>query len=69
METVHERIGKNLKAILQKKEMTAESVAHQLGKSKGHLSDILSGKVNVTVEYLADIARVVGVDISEIFKS
>jgi transcriptional regulator with XRE-family HTH domain len=51
-------------ALLAERGVSRQDLAHQLGKSKGYISQLLSGERNMTLRTLADLGHALGVRFS-----
>ena len=60
------RAGKNIKKIREEKKLTQEQVAKKAGVNTNYFAVIERGGVLTNSQYLANIAKALGVDISEI---
>ena len=63
-----EKLGKNLKRIRAKKDISQVDVARSLGVSRGFVSNIESGKTNPTLATIARLANAIGVSSDELLK-
>lgn len=61
-----ERIRANIIRVRKAKGYTQERLAYESGMSKGHLSEIESGKKSPTVKTLEKLADTLEVDISKL---
>lgn len=68
MPNVHDRVRKNITAILGRKNLTSESLAHGLEVDKAHISRILSGKKRISLNLLEKIAIELEVDVQRLLK-
>jgi transcriptional regulator with XRE-family HTH domain len=62
------RIGENIRARRLKKKMTQFDLAEAIGCHQDNISRIETGKVNLTIEYLFNIAESLNVTIYHFFK-
>lgn len=60
-------IGANIRKIRQQKNLTLEEVANRIGKTKSYLSKLERGEKRINLENLQLIAKVLGVDETELF--
>ena len=67
MPTIHQRLAKNIRSQMAKKKMTAERLALEIDKDKGHLSRILSGQKHASLDLVALIADALKVDVEDLF--
>lgn len=58
-------IGKKIKQVREKKELTLEQLADLLGTYRQHIWNIEAGRKNFTMDYLDKIAKVLDVSLSE----
>jgi transcriptional regulator with XRE-family HTH domain len=68
MANIHQRVSKNISALLSAKKLTAEGLAHSLDVDKAHISRIISGKKRASLNLLERIAEILEVDIQKLFK-
>ena len=68
MPTIHQRLAKNIRALMAKKNITAEQLALEIDKDKGHVSRILSGKKKANLDLVALMAEALAEDVSAFFK-
>jgi transcriptional regulator with XRE-family HTH domain len=68
MPTIHQRLARNITALMAKKKITAERLALEIDKDKGHVSRILSGKKRASLDLVALIAEALGTDVGELFR-
>ena len=68
MPTIHQRLAANIRTQLAKKKMTAEQLALEIDKDKGHVSRILAGKKNASLNLVAAIAEALGVEVDVLFR-
>lgn len=66
---VRERVGARIREIRERRGLTQEQLAERAGNTPEHVGLIERGQINVTIDYLAGIARGLSVDISELFVS
>lgn len=65
----HEQVGRNIKAAREKAKLTQEEVAKKAGLNTNYFAVIERGEVNTTLEKLQNIAKALGVEVSELTKS
>jgi transcriptional regulator with XRE-family HTH domain len=63
LKTLKTAIGAKIKTALEELEWTQQDLADKLRKDKAHISNILNGKQNLTLETIAEIERVLGRDL------
>lgn len=69
-----DRIGKQrpyrlyLREWMEFKHKEARQIADLLDRSEGTISKLLSGKMKVTTEYLAEFAYALGVEVDDLFR-
>lgn len=68
MKKINKRLITNIRAILEKKDMTMERLAFEASITKSHLSKFMSGQRNLGMENIDKIADTLGVDLEELFK-
>lgn len=61
------QIGKRVKVLRQSKQWYQEDLAEKIGITQAHLSNIETGKVNITLEKLLLLHDVLGVPMAEFF--
>tara|TARA_B100000745_G_C20151207_1_gene394672 strand:+ start:104 stop:310 length:207 start_codon:yes stop_codon:yes gene_type:complete len=62
------KLGKNLKRIRTKKDISQGDIAKELGVDRGFISTIENGKTNPTLATIAKLAKAVGVTTNELLK-
>lgn len=62
------KLGKNLKRIRTKKNISQGDIARDLGVSRGYISNVENGKTNPTLATISRLAKAVGVSIDELMK-
>ena len=67
MDKLARRIGKRIRELRSKKDLTSEALAYQYGISKGYLSDLENGKRLPSIKMLERLAKILKVDIKELF--
>lgn len=55
-----EQVARRLREELDRQHITHDTLARQLGVSKGEVSEILSGRRNLTLRTLVRVARALG---------
>lgn len=60
-------IGMRIRRIREERKMTLEDLAKILGKSKGYISKLETGKKPINLENLHKISEVLKVDITDLF--
>lgn len=68
MLTIHQRVARNIRSLMAGKNVTAERLALEIDKDKGHLSRVLAGKKHASLDLLALIAEALGVDVEVLFR-
>jgi transcriptional regulator with XRE-family HTH domain len=68
MPTIHQRLAKNIRALMAKRNITAEQLALEIDKDKGHVSRILSGKKKANLDLIALMAEALGEDVAAFLK-
>jgi transcriptional regulator with XRE-family HTH domain len=68
MPTIHQRLAKNIRSLMAKKNITAEQLALEIDKDKGHVSRILSGKKKANLDLVALMAEALGEDVATFFR-
>ena len=68
MPNIHQRLAGNIRSLMAKKKVTAERLALEIDKDKGHLSRILSGKKRASLDLVALIAEALAVDVEDLFR-
>jgi len=67
MKTIQSIIGINLKYYRYKSGMSQEKFYEQFGLNSKYLASIERGEVNVSVEFLYNLAKLLKIDIREFF--
>lgn len=67
MNTIQKTIGKNLKYYRYQSGLSQEKFYEQFGLNTKYLASIERGEVNVTVEFLDNLAKLLKIDIREFF--
>lgn len=62
------KLGKNLKKIRARKDISQGDIARELGVSRGFISTIENGKANPTLATIAKLAKAIGVPINELLR-
>lgn len=62
------KLGNNFKKIREAKEMSQGDVMRAMGCSRSYISNIENGKTNPTLETISKLAKVLGVNITELLK-
>jgi transcriptional regulator with XRE-family HTH domain len=65
---VKDSIGKFIKRIRESKNFTQDDMAYELGISRGGYNKIESGKTNVSIKRLHEIAQILEVNITSFFE-
>ena len=68
MDKISEQLGKNMKRIRTKKKMSQGDIGRALDVDRGYISNIESGKKNLTLATVAKIARALRVSADELIK-
>lgn len=59
--------GSNLRAARERADLTQQQVAEQLGhiagRGQSYISEIEAGRINLTIETMAELAAIVGSDV------
>lgn len=64
----HVRLATRIREIARRKGLAIEAVADKAGVSRSHVWNVLSGRFNPTVEFVAKLAAALEVDIVELFR-
>jgi transcriptional regulator with XRE-family HTH domain len=67
MKTIQETIGNNLKYYRYKSGLSQEKFYESLGLNPKYYASVERGEVNVTVEFLSQLAKILKIDIREFF--
>lgn len=67
MNTIQKIIGKNLKYYRYKSGLSQEKFYEQFGLNSKYLASVERGEVNVSVEFLSNLAKLLKIDIREFF--
>lgn len=67
MNTIQNIIGKNLKYYRYRSGLSQEKFYEQFGLNAKYLASVERGEVNVSVEFLYNLARLLKIDIREFF--
>lgn len=62
------KLANNFKKIREAKKMSQGDVMRAMGCSRSYISNIENGKTNPTLETISKLAKVLGVDITELLK-
>ena len=68
MNKISEQLGKNMKRIRAKKEMSQGDIASALEVDRGYISNIENGKKNPTIATIQKLANALGVSADELIK-
>lgn len=61
-------VTERINLLMQRQDMTKADLARKLGKSKAHVTGLLSGGRNMTLRTLSDIAQALGCRVEFILK-
>ncbi len=67
MEKVQEIVGRNLKYYRYQYGLSQEKFYEKFGLNYKYLASVERGKVNVSIEFLANLAKLLKIDIREFF--
>ncbi len=67
MNTVQKTIGKNLKYYRYQSGKSQEKFYGQFGLNPKYLASVERGEINVSVEFLDNLAKIINIDIREFF--
>ena len=68
MDKISEQLGKNMKRIRTKKNMSQGDIARALEVDRGYISNIENGKKNPTLATIQRLANALGVSADELLK-
>lgn len=68
MANISSKLGQNMKRIRTKKNMSQGDIARALGVDRGYISNIESGKKNLTLATIQKLANALGVSPDELLK-
>jgi len=68
MDKISEQLGKNMKRIRAKKNMSQGDIARALEVDRGYISNIENGKKNPTLATIQKLANALGVSAAELLK-
>jgi len=68
MDKISEQLGKNMKRIRAKKNMSQGDIARALEVDRGYVSNIENGKKNPTIATIQKLANALGVSADELLK-
>jgi len=68
MDKISEQLGKNMKRIRTKKNMSQGDIARALEVDRGYISNIENGKKNPTLATIQKLANALGVSADELLK-
>ena len=68
MDKISEQLGKNMKRIRAKKNMSQGDIARALEVDRGYISNIENGKKNPTLATIQRLANALGVSADELLK-
>lgn len=66
MKDLNRKVAQRIRAVLHSKRKTAESLAYEIGMSKGYLSNFLQGKKGMSLSTLHRIAKGLEVKVREL---
>ena len=67
-EEVRRRVGTNVRQLRRLKGLSQEQLAEKVGNTDRHIGQVERGEVNVTIDYLIDIAANLSVDAADLFR-
>ncbi len=67
MNTIQKIVGRNLKYYRYKSGLSQEKFYLQFGLNPKYLASVERGEINVSIEFLANLAKVLNIDIREFF--
>ena len=62
-------LGENLRRIRESKQMTQEALAYEAGFSRSYYTEVENGKRNISIINIKKLADVLGISLTEIFKT
>jgi transcriptional regulator with XRE-family HTH domain len=68
-EAVRLRVGANVRKLRKLKGWSQEELAERVGNTHRHIGQVERGEVNVTIDYLIDIAANLSVDPMDLFRA
>ncbi len=68
-ETVRLRVGANVRKLRKLKGWSQEQLAERVGNTHRHIGQVERGEVNLTIDYLAEIAANLSVDPADLFRA
>ena len=68
MDKISEQLGKNMKRIRAKKNMSQGDIARALEVDRGYIGNIENGKKNPTIATIQKLANALGVSANELLK-
>lgn len=68
MANISSKLGQNMKRIRMKKSMSQGDIARALEVDRGYISNIESGKKNLTLATIQKLANALGVSADELLK-
>ena len=68
MDKISKQLGKNIKRIRAKKNMSQGDIARALEVDRGYISNIENGKKNPTIATIQKLANALGVSADELLK-
>lgn len=67
MANVNQRLGAKIKSIRKSKGISQEELAYQAKIDYSYINEIEAGKRNPSIKRIAQIARVLGVEVKDLF--
>jgi len=67
LQELQDRVGKKIKTLREKKEMTQQQLAKPFGSERSYICDVEAGRKNVTLETLLKIANELEVEVIAFF--
>jgi transcriptional regulator with XRE-family HTH domain len=67
-EAVRLRVGANVRKLRKAKGLSQEQLAERVGNTHRHIGQVERGEVNLTIDYLVEIAANLSVDPADLFR-
>ena len=65
---IKKKLGKNIKKLRKQKHLSQEELSLSLDLDGSYIGKVENGKLNITIEKIANIAEFFGVDVIELFR-
>ena len=65
---IKKKLGNNIKKLRKQKHLSQEQLSLSLDLDGSYIGKVENGKLNITIEKIANIAEFFGVDVIELFR-